>query len=89
MPRRGTTKASAAPSFRLSTPLLEVLAVRPREAWRMLGISASSGWKWIRLGKIRVIRVGPNVTMIEMAELRRFLAAHATEPPPELPDAAD
>jgi len=71
-----------------TTPL-EPLVVRPNEAWMLLGISPSCGWKWVKAGKLRVVRVGPNVTMIEMAELRRFLAAHAAEPRPELPDTAD
>jgi hypothetical protein len=43
----------------------------------MLGISASSGWKVVRAGKLRTVRVGCNMTLIELAELRRFLAAHA------------
>jgi hypothetical protein len=56
----------------------------------MLGIGPSTGWKWVRQGKLRVIRVGPNLTMIEVAELRGFLARHTVATPsPELLDAAE
>jgi hypothetical protein len=80
-----TTQTKRRTAERIEAP--EVLAVRPPVAWRMLGIGPSTGWKLVKSGRLRVVRVGCNITMIEMAELRRFLAAHAVAP--ELPDATD
>jgi len=67
--------------------LPEVLAVRPPEACRLLGVGPTTFWKWVKRGDIRPVRIGPNITMIPMAELRDFLKRNAS-PTPEYPEAA-
>ena len=87
-----TKPAGRRPSPRQGEPSLpvEVLAVRPSEAWRMLGIAPSTGWKWVKDGRLSVVRVGPNCTMVPVAELRDFIARHTVPASPRnLPDAAD
>jgi hypothetical protein len=55
----------------------EAMAVRPREAQRLLDISPSTFWKLVRLKRLRTLKVSENTTRVEMAEIRRFLAEHA------------
>jgi hypothetical protein len=86
---RSANNAKAPPPAPSQTPP-EVLVVRPPVAWNMLGIAASTGWKWVREGKIKVVRVGPNCTMVPVAELRDFIARHTVPTSlPNVPDAAD
>jgi hypothetical protein len=67
-PARGRKNFAASP---------EVLAVRPDVAWRMIDVSASTGWKLVRIGEIAVVRYGPNLTLVPLTSLRDFLARHA------------
>jgi hypothetical protein len=53
------------------------MAVRPREAQRLLDISASTFWKLVRLKRLRTIKICANTTRVETAEIRRFLAEQA------------
>jgi len=54
-PSRGRPKAPP-----ISPDLLpEVLAVRPPEARRLLGVGPTTFWKWVKRGDIRPVRVGP------------------------------
>lgn len=77
---RSKPQARGQPLSKVADPSApEVLAVRPPLAWQMLGICASTGWKWVREGKIKVARVGPNMTMVPVAELRDFLARYTTD----------
>jgi len=78
-PNRSRQKAAPAVADHPS----EVMAVRPTEAMRQLGIGASTFWKLVKRGDIRVSRVGCNITLVPMAEMRRFLEAHSVEPPPD------
>lgn len=48
------------------------LAFSVQEAAAALGLSASSVWKWISLGQLRVIKIGGR-TLITAEELRRVL----------------
>jgi excisionase family DNA binding protein len=48
------------------------LAFSVNEAAAALGLSASSIWKWISLGKLRAIRIGGR-TLITVEEVKRVL----------------
>jgi len=48
----------------------EVQAARLPEARRLLGVGSTTSWKWAKRGDIRPVRVGSNITMIPMDELR-------------------
>jgi excisionase family DNA binding protein len=49
------------------------LAYRVREFCERIGISASTFWKYVKLGKIRVIRIGGRV-LIPADETARILS---------------
>lgn len=76
-PKRGRPKVPPM----IPDQLPEVLAVRPPEACRLLGVGPTTFWKWVKRGDIRPVRVGPNITMIPMAELRDFLKRNASPSP--------
>lgn len=67
---------------------LEPLTVRPPEAWRLLGISPSYGWRLVRAGRLRTIRISSAATLIELSELRDFLKRNASASP-ELTEATE
>lgn len=67
---------------------LEPLTVQPPEAWRMLDISPSYGWRQVRAGRLRTIRISSAATLIELSELRDFLKRNAS-PSPELTEATE
>jgi hypothetical protein len=50
----------------------------------MLGISASYGWRLVQRGRLKTIKLGPATTLIEMSELRAFLARNATPDPEQI-----
>jgi len=55
------------------------LAVRPREAAKLLGVSVRTLQEYRRRGLIRAVKIGRGrraVVLFEMAELKRFLAAN-------------
>ena len=62
-----STAADARYKVQLEPP--ERLTVRPAEAWAMLGISASYGWRLVQRGRLKTIKLGPATTLIEMSEL--------------------
>ena len=68
----------------IADQLPEVLAVRPPEACRLLGVGPTTFWKWVKRGDIRPVRVGPNMTIIPMSELRDFLARNAAPAPEQI-----
>jgi len=49
---------------------------RPDEAWQILGIGPTTGWKLVRSGELEVARIG-GCTRIHDAELCRFAAERA------------
>jgi len=77
-----STAADARHKVQLEPP--ERLTVRPAEAWAMLGISASYGWRLVQRGRLKTIKLGPATTLIEMSELRAFLARNATPDPEQI-----
>lgn len=52
--------------------------VRPQRAWEILHIHPSTGWKWVRAGRIRVTRMG-RVTWIPVSELEDLVAGRKEE----------
>lgn len=48
------------------------LALPVKATCKRLGVCEATGWKFIRLGKIRVIRIGGR-TLIPAAEVERIL----------------
>ena len=77
-----STAADTCRKVQLEPP--ERLTVRPAEAWAMLGISASYGWRLVQRGRLKTIKLGPATTLIEMSELRAFLARNATPDPEQI-----
>ena len=60
----------------LPTPL----SYRPREAARLLGVSARTLYEWTRAGRVRCVRVGPGkraAVLYPVDALRQLLAAPA------------
>lgn len=47
--------------------------VRPQRAWQLLQINPSTGWKWVRAGRIKTTRMG-RVTWISVSELQDLVA---------------
>jgi excisionase family DNA binding protein len=57
------------------------LALRPRDAARLLGISPRTLWGWTRAGLIPHVRVGVGgrrLILYPTSELKAWLAQHAT-----------
>jgi excisionase family DNA binding protein len=57
------------------------LALRPREAARVLGVSTRTLWTWTKNGHVPHVRVGSGrrkTTLYPVAELRAWLARQAT-----------
>ena len=76
-------------------PLIDRLAVSPREAALLLGTGHDTVYKLLATGQIASVRL-PRRRLIPVAELRRFLAENATaswEPTswraPAAPDGAE
>jgi excisionase family DNA binding protein len=57
-----------------SAALSPVMAVRPREAARLLSVSERVVWSWIAKGKLKVTRVGGG-TLISAVSLRRLVGS--------------
>jgi len=55
-------------------PPVEVLAVRPRDAARMLGVGLRTLWRLVARDEIEVKRISPVQTLVVVESLRRFLA---------------
>ncbi len=49
-------------------------------AFKMLHVSNDTGYRWIRNGQIRVIRLGPRLPRIPDEEIERILHEGITEP---------
>lgn len=66
---------------------LESEAVRTQPCWTVpelaayLQVSRRTITAWIRQGRLRAHRLSSTVTVIEPAEVERFLAAHSTGGP--------
>ncbi|MEZ6141070.1 MAG: helix-turn-helix domain-containing protein [Zavarzinella sp.] len=57
------------------------LALRPREAARMLGISERTLWTWVKQGRIPCVRIGNDkrkITLFPADQLKDWLAQQAT-----------
>ncbi|GDX95747.1 hypothetical protein LBMAG47_14110 [Planctomycetia bacterium] len=65
--------------FTLSTPerVVDPLALRPRDAARVLGISERLLWDWTRTEGVPHVRIG-NVVLYPVEVLKNWLAAKAT-----------
>jgi len=62
------------------------LALRPREAARVLGVSTRTLWTWTKTGHVPHVRVGGGkrkTTLYPVAELRAWLARNAAPRPAE------
>jgi hypothetical protein len=62
---------------------LPPLALRPRDAARMLGISPRTLWGWTRAGIVPCVRVGTGkrkTVLYSVADLQAWLARHAEAP---------
>lgn len=46
----------------------------------MLGVEETARAQWVKQGETPVITNGPNLTLIEVAELQAFLTRDATRP---------
>lgn len=66
-------------TFTLSTPerVIDPLALRPRDAARVLGISERLLWDWTRTEGVPHVRIG-NVVLYPVEVLKNWLAAKAT-----------
>jgi excisionase family DNA binding protein len=56
------------------------LSYRPRDAARLLGVSARTLYEWTRAGRVRCVRVGPGkraAVLYPVDALRQLLAAPA------------
>ncbi len=51
-----------------------VLAVRAEEAFRRIGVSKSLGYKLIKAGTIKTIRLGERRLLVPVAALEKLLA---------------
>lgn len=51
----------------------DVLAIRPEEAFRRLGISRATGYKFIADGTIPAVRLGPKRILVPIVELEKLL----------------
>lgn len=65
--------------FTQSTPerVVDPLALRPRDAARVLGISERLLWDWTRTEGVPHVRIG-NVVLYPVEVLKNWLAAKAT-----------
>lgn len=50
------------------------LAVKPKEAAKMLGISTNLIYKMIKAGEIQAIRLGPRRLLVPVAALEKLVA---------------
>jgi hypothetical protein len=71
-----TTLHNKKTSGRTSKPTLplDVMAVRPREAARILNVSLRIIWKWINQGRLDTAKPSPGITLILMDSIRRLLS---------------
>lgn len=50
--------------------------VRPAQAWRELGCSAATGWRWLKEGRLpKLVPLGPNSSAFIRSELEKAKAA--------------
>lgn len=55
---------------------VEPLALRPRDAARVLGVCTRTLYSWVREGRIRPLKIGGTV-LYPVETLRAFLSKHA------------
>jgi excisionase family DNA binding protein len=55
-------------------PTLFPLALRPREAARMLGVSPRTLWEWTRAGIVQCVRVGTGKRKTVLYDVRTLQA---------------
>ena len=46
---------------------------RPKQGAKLLGVSVSTLWNYIKAGRIHTKKLSPRVTIIEAKELERFM----------------
>jgi excisionase family DNA binding protein len=61
------------PSSRTNPPPPEILALRPIDAARVLGIPLRTLWTWIHDGKLQVARPSGKVTLVLMHSIKKLL----------------
>ena len=77
--QRGAMAGMAHPVFVPRNPLVEPqdpLLVPPKEAWRLLGIGPTTGYKLIAEGKLEVVKIGRG-TRLTMRSIRALAATGA------------
>ena len=47
---------------------------RPKAVWLALGISPATGWRLVKDGKLKTVKIGKRATGVMQSELDRFLA---------------
>ena len=67
---------------RRSKAVVEPLVVRPDQAFALLGIGKTLGFRLLREGRLERVQLGPRAVGVTLASVRR-LAEGGTEPSPE------
>ena len=75
-----TLQKPSAPSS--DDPLHGRLAVRPQEAWMIIGCRKTKGWTLVRQGRLEAVRIG-GMTVITTRSIRELLNLN------QISDAAD
>ena len=70
-------KDNLSPAAQAQTRSLQPLAVRVKDACRIIGIGRSKLYELISAGEIKIIKVGA-ITLIPVANLERFLDRQVT-----------
>lgn len=64
--------------------LPEFSLVRVSQIVQMIPISEATWWRWVREGKVKKgIKLGANVTVWKLADVREFIEKLAEEPEPQ------